>query len=134
MTKAPELVSEKLPTSPPLTRSKATTWAPNIPSPFFVTRPEMLPVASATPPSDRKSTRLNSSHITIAYAGFGLKKKRYAAFEEQVLRGVSVELVPVGRGREIVAEAREAGAGHCFHLRGPLGGGGGRPGPGLGAP
>src|SRR6266540_5594989 len=27
------------------------------------------------PPSDRKSTRLNSSHITISYAVFCLKKK-----------------------------------------------------------
>src|SRR5437773_6933343 len=28
------------------------------------------------PPSDRKSTRLNSSHITISYAVFCLKKKK----------------------------------------------------------
>src|SRR5437773_9353542 len=28
------------------------------------------------PPRDRKSTRLNSSHITISYAVFCLKKKR----------------------------------------------------------
>src|SRR5574343_789025 len=26
--------------------------------------------------ADRKSTRLNSSHITISYAAFGLKKKK----------------------------------------------------------
>src|SRR6266699_7150816 len=35
----------------------------------------------ARPPStlaitDRKSTRLNSSHVRISYAGFGLKKKK----------------------------------------------------------
>src|SRR3712207_8129164 len=31
--------------------------------------------ASATPPTDRKSTRLNSSHANISYAVFCLKKK-----------------------------------------------------------
>src|SRR5690554_1666418 len=29
------------------------------------------------PPADRKSTRLNSSHVRISYAVFCLKKKRY---------------------------------------------------------
>src|SRR6266540_4014878 len=29
------------------------------------------------PPPDRKSTRLNSSHITISYAVFCLKKKKH---------------------------------------------------------
>src|SRR2546430_12723845 len=31
---------------------------------------------SSTPPSDRKSTRLNSSHSQISYAVFCLKKKK----------------------------------------------------------
>src|SRR5437667_4057849 len=35
-------------------------------------RPAMLPEAE----EDRKSTRLNSSHITISYAVFCLKKKK----------------------------------------------------------
>src|SRR5437868_11334358 len=30
----------------------------------------------ARPPSDRKSTRLNSSHVSISYAVFCLKKKK----------------------------------------------------------
>src|SRR5438874_10585461 len=30
-----------------------------------------------TPPVDRKSTRLNSSHVEISYAVFCLKKKKY---------------------------------------------------------
>src|SRR5437870_10236093 len=30
---------------------------------------------------DRKSTRLNSSHVAISYAVFCLKKKRFEAFE-----------------------------------------------------
>src|SRR5690606_41536193 len=35
------------------------------------------PLVSATaPPPDRKSTRLNSSHVKISYAVFCLKKKR----------------------------------------------------------
>src|SRR5437773_171045 len=34
------------------------------------------PAAPAVTPSDRKSTRLNSSHITISYAVFCLKKKK----------------------------------------------------------
>src|SRR2546430_9935747 len=39
--------------------------------------------ASATtfPGSDRKSTRLNSSHSQISYAVFCLKKKKEAAFD-----------------------------------------------------
>src|SRR5690349_22414025 len=32
--------------------------------------------ASAEPPRDRKSTRLNSSHVEISYAVFCLKKKK----------------------------------------------------------
>src|SRR5205085_9433808 len=33
-------------------------------------------LAAAEPPSDRKSTRLNSSHSQISYAVFCLKKKK----------------------------------------------------------
>src|SRR5256885_3146501 len=37
-----------------------------------------LPIPSATTASeDRKSTRLNSSHVVISYAVFCLKKKKY---------------------------------------------------------
>src|SRR5258705_1954508 len=32
--------------------------------------------ATKTPSADRKSTRLNSSHLGISYAGFCLKKKK----------------------------------------------------------
>src|SRR5256885_10831316 len=34
---------------------------------------------AAGPPGDRKSTRLNSSHLVISYAVFCLKKKNYLA-------------------------------------------------------
>src|SRR5438445_5056882 len=36
-------------------------------------------VRPGTPPSDRKSTRLNSSHANISYAVFCLKKKKVKA-------------------------------------------------------
>src|SRR5256885_2783152 len=39
------------------------------------TRPKTCSVRSATP-RDRKSTRLNSSHLVISYAVFCLKKKK----------------------------------------------------------
>src|SRR4051812_49787147 len=35
----------------------------------------VLVVGAGTPPEDRKSTRLNSSHMSISYAVFCLKKK-----------------------------------------------------------
>src|SRR5438874_6973185 len=38
--------------------------------PIFTTAPNLLPL-------DRKSTRLNSSHVEISYAVFCLKKKKY---------------------------------------------------------
>src|SRR2546430_9196377 len=38
-------------------------------------KPRVLPT-QAWPPSDRKSTRLNSSHSQISYAVFCLKKKK----------------------------------------------------------
>src|SRR5690349_22794591 len=40
--------------------------------------PPAAPVAAApsAPPPDRKSTRLNSSHVEISYAVFCLKKKK----------------------------------------------------------
>src|SRR5699024_11891156 len=40
----------------------------------FTFSPQICPVSSAV--LDRKSTRLNSSHVSISYAVFCLKKKR----------------------------------------------------------
>src|ERR1022692_2858633 len=40
------------------------------------TRPPSRPVQNTTNSPDRKSTRLNSSHLVISYADFCLKKKR----------------------------------------------------------
>src|SRR5256885_13140901 len=53
-------------------------------------RPKCQP-RSGAPPSDRKSTRLNSSHLVISYAVFCLKKKTHIGRVDPVLKG--------GRGR-----------------------------------
>src|SRR5439155_11177069 len=39
-------------------------------------RPPFLPSREYPRPADRKSTRLNSSHVAISYAVFCLKKKK----------------------------------------------------------
>src|SRR5690349_23653254 len=39
---------------------------------------------------DRKSTRLNSSHVEISYAVFCLKKKKYVGVAEQFLHAAQV--------------------------------------------
>src|SRR6266540_3779793 len=44
-------------------------------------RPFPTPRFSTCARTDRKSTRLNSSHITISYAVFCLKKKKYTAHD-----------------------------------------------------
>src|SRR2546426_4728223 len=38
--------------------------------------PPCSPVPTSSSPTDRKSTRLNSSHLVISYAVFCLKKKK----------------------------------------------------------
>src|SRR5437867_8610885 len=43
---------------------------------YFGVRSTAPPSAPVVPTSDRKSTRLNSSHRTISYAVFCLKKKK----------------------------------------------------------
>src|SRR5256885_6862293 len=42
-------------------------------------------------PADRKSTRLNSSHLVISYAVFCLKKKKVFSPEGALLRSMRVE-------------------------------------------
>src|SRR2546426_3902331 len=39
-----------------------------------------IPPAAGTPEEDRKSTRLNSSHLVISYAVFCLKKKKKTTY------------------------------------------------------
>src|SRR5215510_15170065 len=55
---------DALPISPRASRSRAATRLP------------AWLEASIRPPRDRKSTRLNSSHVAISYAVFCLKKKK----------------------------------------------------------
>src|SRR5439155_7697085 len=45
---------------------------------------------------DRKSTRLNSSHVAISYAVFCLKKKKKQVAEEKI---ITVRLLPLNSGR-----------------------------------
>src|SRR3989454_9149296 len=46
-----------------------------------------LPVYDGTPDKDRKSTRLNSSHLVISYAVFCLKKKKNIQHRSQAHTG-----------------------------------------------
>src|SRR2546426_8527890 len=51
--------------------------APSVP--LFLLIQVLLPLGTALLfPADRKSTRLNSSHLVISYAVFCLKKKTYS--------------------------------------------------------
>src|SRR3989442_6718426 len=45
--------------------------------PFLTPPPSRLQHVPSHPPVDRKSTRLNSSHVRISYAVFCLKKKKH---------------------------------------------------------
>src|SRR5690606_40616838 len=55
--------------------SAAIAPAPAVPEPLVAKLPAETSVAAA-PEADRKSTRLNSSHVKISYAVFCLKKKK----------------------------------------------------------
>src|SRR5690606_39538603 len=60
-------------TPPPSPASRSGVEGGNVPD--AVGRPFTCVAARSTDPTDRKSTRLNSSHVKISYAGFCLKKK-----------------------------------------------------------
>src|SRR5215208_7397848 len=52
--------------------------------------------AAVRPRGDRKSTRLNSSHVAISYAVFCLKKKKLTRLElQEALRGLFTRLPAV---------------------------------------
>src|SRR5690625_7067914 len=55
--------------------SRSTTMAPSILA-SSRNRVEENSTSNSKPPEDRKSTRLNSSHVAISYAVFCLKKKK----------------------------------------------------------
>src|SRR5215510_874225 len=73
------------------------------------------PGAPATSPRDRKSTRLNSSHVAMSYAVFCLKKKkltkRFGSFT--AIKEVSVEVA----AGEIVGFLGRNGAGKTTTIR-----------------
>src|SRR5947199_3714939 len=69
-------------------------------------RRRMLRLTSPTFAGDRKSTRLNSSHLGISYAVFCLKKKKP---ESKAMLHVRPEQVP--------GSLVELGAGECIEVR-----------------
>src|SRR5436309_12344776 len=56
-------------------------------------RPPGIPAESAVDPLDRKSTRLNSSHVKISYAVFCLKKKKTRCLLIRIERRLLSDLV-----------------------------------------
>src|SRR5215210_3202516 len=82
----------------------------DLPAPFFPMTDHRSPRLT-----DRKSTRLNSSHRCISYAVFCLKKKntpplvRYTALNQQL---TELGPRPHGAGRRVDGEAYPAGPDH----------------------
>src|SRR2546426_4715193 len=62
-----------------LFRSRCASWTTRMP-------PKWRGSATTTRPGDRKSTRLNSSHLVISYAVFCLKKKKRKYILDKPLR------------------------------------------------
>src|SRR5256885_3734652 len=78
----------------PKARSRRTPWRARI-----STRP--CPRPASEPRRDRKSTRLNSSHLVISYAVFCLKKKTHAgaiAFAGVLVVGFALHNITEGFG------------------------------------
>src|SRR6266851_9099245 len=65
-------------------------------------RPRPEPAAGdSARPRDRKSTRLNSSHITISYAVFCLKKKKNTK-ESLLIRDTPIEIKKHSQKRQVI--------------------------------
>src|SRR5690625_6743482 len=68
--------------------------------------------------SDRKSTRLNSSHVAISYAVFCLKKKkRHTNLDKVLLTDAGVHLAAKEASREVEGQAGQNGS-HQQHPEG----------------
>src|SRR5215208_1950563 len=76
------------------------------PSTTFPTRPTALSSSRAAL-RDRKSTRLNSSHVAISYAVFCLKKKTISIFDNGSLIFENGTPKPIEESRAIVLELDE---------------------------
>src|SRR5437870_10435964 len=62
---------------PPLVSSAVYHLAPDgAPEELWSSREDLVYALGLSPSGDRKSTRLNSSHVAISYAVFCLKKKK----------------------------------------------------------
>src|SRR2546426_1664055 len=80
----------------------------------FPSTPMLTESSAASFPQDRKSTRLNSSHLVISYAVFCLKKKKEVPGDTPVDdEDVAVDVARVG------AEQERDDAGHVFGRGGP---------------
>src|SRR6478736_3777141 len=78
-------------------------------------RPRGPAARSSWPPSsDRKSTRLNSSHSQISYAVFCLKKKRRGRSQASVLDRPVVDVDRQPRSRRALAPTRSERPGFFF--------------------
>src|SRR3989442_7988093 len=64
-----------------------------------------LPAPISLPNGDRKSTRLNSSHVRISYAVFCLKKKKKTKRSEHLSSPESFTIVDIKREENIVITA-----------------------------
>src|SRR5256885_12510599 len=64
------------PIAPPPPRKSANRRSGSIAGPLPTARSAIAPSRRDRPGGDRKSTRLNSSHLVISYAVFCLKKKK----------------------------------------------------------
>src|ERR1039457_7511600 len=72
----PRLYSEEIGRSRPCWSRVSSCFLPDPSRSWFAIAFDCGPPSSCTMPSDRKSTRLNSSHLVISYAVFCLKKKK----------------------------------------------------------
>src|SRR5690625_5700814 len=59
---------------------------------------DLVPVVAVVPDPDRKSTRLNSSHVAISYAVFCLKKKKDGRLVQSWEQRMKKYMWAAGRG------------------------------------
>src|SRR5256885_8844774 len=75
---------------------KGYGWKPSLPDlRDHIADASELPVLDEVDPRDRKSTRLNSSHLVISYAVFCLKKKK--RHTDRLTRATSRRILPLSQ-------------------------------------